>query len=72
MYKLIWTFGFILNGAPNIQRMPVPEPMPIEACRTAIATDIYRMHDWFRGALHAPLNYPIAVSGECEPVQEDH
>lgn len=71
MVKLIWTLGFILNGTPNIQKMPPSEPMTLQDCRTLIAADVHRMHDWLRGALRAPLDFPVAVHGECEPVQQD-
>jgi hypothetical protein len=29
------------------------------------------MHDWLRGKLNAPLDFPVAVYGECHPVQRD-
>lgn len=71
MWKLVWVFGFILNGAPHTQKMPIEEPVSIEECRTKIWTDTHRMHDWLRGVLRAPLTFPVAVHGECEPVQQE-
>jgi hypothetical protein len=71
MFKLVWALGWIVNGVPAIQKMPPSEPMSIEDCRTLIAADVHRMHDWLRGALGAPLTFPVAVFGECEPVQQD-
>jgi hypothetical protein len=71
MFQLVWALGWIINGAPIIQKIPLGEPMTIQECRTMIAADAHRMHDWLRGALGAPLTFPVAVYGECEPVQQD-
>lgn len=71
MFKLIWTFGFILNGAPHIQTLEHQEPVSIEECRNTVYTETLRMHDWLRGALKAPLNFPVAVHGDCKPIQQD-
>jgi hypothetical protein len=68
---LVWTLAFIHNGVPSIQKMKPSEPMTIDECRGIIVTDTYRMHDWLRGALQAPLSAPVAVHGECEPIQQD-
>jgi hypothetical protein len=70
MFELFWTFGFILNGAPNIQKMKDPRPTEIEECLSK-SHDAVRMVDWMRGVLRQPLEFPIAVYGECEPVRQD-
>ena len=67
---LVWVFGYIIQGAPHIVKMPAGH-MSIEECRTTIEADALRMHDWLRGVLRAPLTFPVAVHGECEPVQQD-
>lgn len=72
MFTLIWTFGFILGGAPQVHKMPEPmEPMEYEICRGVITQNVERMHDWLRGTLRQPLNFPVAVYGEREPVLRD-
>ncbi len=70
-YLLVWTFGYILQGAPYIRTSQRVPPMSIEVCTSIIATDTARMHDWLRGKLSAPLDFPVAVYGECHPVQRD-
>ena len=70
MFELVWTFGFIMNGAPNIRKLKVPEPTSIEECQGK-SHDAYRMADWMRGVLRQPLEFPVAVYGDCEPVQQD-
>ncbi len=72
MFRLIWVFGFILHGAPNIQKMPAPiAPLEHEQCQAIAIQDARRMADWARGVLRQPLDFPVAVYGECEPVLRD-
>ena len=72
MFKLVWTFGFLLNGAPHIQKVPDQSPpTSLEECRAMAATNGPRMPDWYRGTLRAKLDFPIAVYGECAPVLQD-
>ena len=72
MWKLVWTIGYILNGAPIIQKMQdhSQPTKTLEECRSIAAINGPRMPDWYRGALRAPLDFPIAVYGECEPLQQ--
>ena len=70
MVLLVWTIGFILQGAPQIRTLQNLPPMTMEECRVILHTDTDRMRDWFRGKLGAPLDAPIAVHGECHPVQQ--
>jgi hypothetical protein len=70
MFELVWVFGFILHGAPNIRKMKDPDPAAIEECLSK-SHDAHRMADWMRGVLRQPLEFPIAVYGECEPVRQD-
>ncbi len=70
-FLLVWTFGYILQGAPYIRTMQPLPPMSIEDCTSILVTDTDRMHDWLRGKLGAPLDFPVAVYGECHPVQKD-
>ena len=67
---LVWTIGYILNGTPVIQRMTPSPPMTLDECE-GLALDAHRMADWVRGGLGAPLDFPVAVYGDCEPVQQD-
>jgi hypothetical protein len=72
MFKLVWAFGFIINGAPQIQKMQDPAaPMRIEECMGTVIMHTDRMADWVRGVLRQSLEFPVAVHGECEPVQQD-
>jgi hypothetical protein len=68
---LVWTVGFILNGAPHTRRLQNLPPMTMEECTLILHTDTDRMKDWVRGKIGAPLNSPIAVYGECHPVLKD-
>jgi diadenosine tetraphosphatase ApaH/serine/threonine PP2A family protein phosphatase len=68
---LVWTFGFILNGAPNIRTTQPLPPMTMEECVGILHTDTDRMHDWLRGKIGVPLDSPVAVYGECHPVPKD-
>ena len=70
MVLLVWTFGFILNGAPHTRTLQNLPPMALEDCRLILHTDTERMRDWMRGKLGAPLSAPIAVYGECHPIQQ--
>jgi hypothetical protein len=72
MFKLVWAFGFIINGAPQIQKMQDPAaPMRFEECMETAILHTDRMADWVRGVLRQSLEFPVAVVGECEPVQMD-
>ena len=68
---LVWTFGYILNGAPHIRTAQPSPPMTMEECIGTLHTDTDRMHDWLRGKLGAPLDFTVAVYGECHPVLKD-
>jgi hypothetical protein len=68
---LVWTFGYLLNGVPHIRTTQPTPPMTMEECIGTIYTDTDRMHDWLRGKLGAPIDFPVAVYGECHPVQKD-
>jgi hypothetical protein len=70
-FLLVWTFGYVLNGAPHIRTTQPLPPMSHEECIGTLATDTDRMHDWLRGKLNAPLDFPVAVYGECHPVLKD-
>ena len=70
-FLLIWTIGYILGGAPQIQKMPSHHgPLTLEECQS-FSQDAHRIADWARGRLGQPLEFPLAVYGECEPVQRD-
>lgn len=72
MFKLIWVFGVVLGGNPQIQKMAAPmEPTTIEECQSVAAQDAERMADWARGVLRKPLDFPVGVYGECDPVSQD-
>ena len=72
MFTIMWTFGFIINGAPQIERMPDADgPMDMAKCEVVIAERVERLSDWARGRLGAPLDFPVGVRGECIPVQKD-
>ncbi len=70
-FLLVWTFGYILQGAPYIRTMQPLPPMSMEDCTSVLATDTDRMHDWLRGKLNAPLDFPVAVYGECLPIPRE-
>jgi hypothetical protein len=70
-FLLVWTFGYILNGAPNIRTTQPSPPMTIEDCTLILHTHTDRMGDWLRGKLGAPLDFPVAVHGDCHPVLKD-
>lgn len=72
MFRLVWVIGFILGGAPQIQKMPDPaDPMSFEDCQATAFLNKDRMADWARGFMRQPLGFPIGVYGECEPVLRD-
>jgi hypothetical protein len=72
MFKLIWVFGFIMNGVPQIDRMKDPAgEIEFHHCHALIIQNSDRMADWLRGALRQDLDFPVGVRGECEPVQRD-
>lgn len=69
MFKLVWVIGFILNGAPYIERVPDPSgQITSDDCESLIHQNADRMADWWRGVLRAPLTVPVGVRGECVPV----
>jgi diadenosine tetraphosphatase ApaH/serine/threonine PP2A family protein phosphatase len=68
---MVWTFAYILNGAPHIRTMQPFPPMSVEDCTLILHRDTARMHDWLRGKIGAPLDFTVAVYGECHPVRKD-
>jgi hypothetical protein len=71
MVKLIWAFGFIINGVPHIEKVETNAKMEVSDCAAAIVQNSERMADWMRGVLRQDLNFPVGVRGDCEPVQRE-
>lgn len=69
MFTVLWTVAFIVNGVPHIEAYPDVNPaLNLEGCQSYILTYEYRMPDWFRGRIGAPLDAPLGVKGECKAV----
>lgn len=72
MFTVLWTFGFILNGVPVIERAPdAAEPMELAECQAFIELRSARLPDWMRGRIGVTLDFPIGVRGDCVPVRKD-
>jgi hypothetical protein len=69
MFKLVWLVGFLLNGAPHFQTIEGP-PTDIETCHAEMLNE-ERMADWARGRMGMPIDFPLAIKGECVPVLQD-
>ncbi len=72
MFQVIWLIAYISAGVPHIDKYPDKfiDPVDKETCIALIAEREARMTDWARGVLRAPLEAPVAVRGECAPVEK--
>jgi hypothetical protein len=69
MFKLVWLIGFLMAGAPHFQTIE-GQPTDLETCHTELLNED-RMMDWARGRMGFPLDFPLAIKGECVPVLRD-
>ncbi len=72
MFQVIWLIAFISNGIPHIEKYQDQfiNPVDKETCQALIIERAPRMADWARGVMRMPLEEPVAVRGECAPVEK--
>ncbi len=72
MFQVVWLIAFITNGIPHIDKYKDQyiNPVDKETCIALIAEREARMADWARGVMKMPLEEPVAVRGECAPVEK--
>jgi hypothetical protein len=69
VFKLVWLIGFLMAGAPHFQTIE-GQPTDLETCQSEMLNED-RMMDWARGRMGMPLDFPLAIKGECVPVLRD-
>lgn len=67
MFKIIWTFAYIMHGQPITQNMLDAEKFKTVAeCRAYGEAYRGRYEDWGRGVLKAHWDFPIVTDYRCE------